>query len=72
MTSKRINDNFGHSQGMRSVQLTRRIHDAIGPSSLLRAPRGDEFILLLPGYDIHQAEAVTGVIRQAMEALRGE
>lgn len=29
---------------------------------------GDEFILLLPGYDIRQAEEVTAVIRQAMQA----
>lgn len=66
---KRINDNFGHSQGDALLcQLTRRIHDAIGHHHFFARLAGDEFILLLPGYDTHQAEAVTGVIRQAMEA----
>ncbi|GJA17531.1 GGDEF domain-containing protein [Aeromonas caviae] len=66
---KRINDNFGHSQGDAILcQLARRIHDAIGHQCYFARLAGDEFILLLPGYDIRQAEEVTAVIRQAMQA----
>ncbi|MBV7470580.1 GGDEF domain-containing protein [Aeromonas sp. sif0611] len=66
---KRINDNFGHSQGDALLcQLAQRINDAIGHHRFFARLAGDEFILLLPGYNTHQAEEVTEVIRQAMEA----
>ena len=66
---KRINDNFGHSQGDAILcQLARRINDAIGHQCYFARLAGDEFILLLPAYTTHQAEEIAEVIRQAMQA----
>lgn len=65
---KRINDNFGHSQGDALLcQLAKRLHDAIGRHCFFARLAGDEFILLLPGYGLTQANEVAKVIRQAME-----
>ncbi|MGE6122711.1 ABC transporter substrate-binding protein [Aeromonas media] len=66
---KRINDNFGHSQGDAILcQLANRLHDAIGHQCYFARLAGDEFILLLPGYSCSQAQDVTEVIRHAMRA----
>lgn len=65
---KRINDNFGHSQGDAILcQLARRLHDAIGHQCYFARLAGDEFILLLPSYSCAQAQDVTEVIRHAMQ-----
>ncbi|MEG0009080.1 MAG: ABC transporter substrate-binding protein [Aeromonas sp.] len=66
---KRINDNFGHSQGDAILcQLARRIQDAIGHHCFFARLAGDEFILLLPDHSLRQAQDVTEVIRLAMHA----
>ncbi|WP_310596917.1 ABC transporter substrate-binding protein [Aeromonas aquatica] len=66
---KRINDNFGHSQGDALLcQLARRIDDAIDHRCFFARLAGDEFILLLPDYSCRQAQDVTEVIRLAMQS----
>lgn len=66
---KRINDNFGHSQGDAILcQLAHRITSAIGHQCFFARLAGDEFILLLPGYNLKQAHDVAEVIRLVMAA----
>ena len=70
---KRINDNFGHSQGMLSSaswpdgSTTPSATSAIF-ARLAGDPRVHSAAALNSGYDIRQAEEVTAVIRQAMQA----
>ncbi|MFM4717831.1 ABC transporter substrate-binding protein [Aeromonas bivalvium] len=66
---KRINDSFGHSQGDAILcQLARRINDAIAHQCFFARLAGDEFILLLPGYNLKQAHDIAELLRLAMSA----
>lgn len=55
---KAINDNYGHSAGDLALKfLTSRIQKYLGPADLLGRFGGDEFMLLLPGNHLEQAQS---------------
>jgi diguanylate cyclase (GGDEF)-like protein/PAS domain S-box-containing protein len=65
---KYVNDNYGHSSGdsliriaARTIQSTFRADDIIARSG------GDEFVVLLPKTDLHDAEAVVARLRESLE-----
>jgi diguanylate cyclase (GGDEF)-like protein len=72
---KRVNDTYGHLQGddvLKDVALVLR--KQLRAFDLMYRLGGEEFLVLLPGADLHQAEDVAETLREAVSArpLGGE
>lgn len=66
---KSINDTYGHSVGDLVIQqVSKLLKRAMRPEDLLCRYGGEEFCVLLPGYELEQAAAVAESIRAAIEA----
>jgi diguanylate cyclase (GGDEF)-like protein len=66
---KFVNDTYGHPCGDAVlVELARRVTDTVGERGTVCRYGGEEFVVVLPGLDIHQASEVGEQIRQAIEA----
>lgn len=67
---KRLNDTFGHDAGDAAlVQVSAVLRDLAPPGSTPARPGGEEFTLLLPGFDLPAAEVLAEHLRRAVEAL---
>jgi diguanylate cyclase (GGDEF)-like protein len=67
---KQINDRFGHLAGASAVQLVgREIARLAPPGAVACRYGGDEFAILLPGFDLGQAHAFAVELCQAVHAL---
>ncbi|QFP76546.1 diguanylate cyclase [Deinococcus sp. AJ005] len=61
---KRLNDTFGHDAGDAAlVRLSALLRDLAPPGSTPARPGGEEFSLLLPGYDLAAATALAERLR---------
>lgn len=61
---KRLNDTFGHDAGDAAlVRLSAALRDMAPPGSTPARPGGEEFSLLLPGYDLGAATALAERLR---------
>lgn len=61
---KRLNDTFGHDAGDAAlVRLSAALRDMAPPGSTPARPGGEEFSLLLPGYDLVAATALAERLR---------
>ncbi|CAM4391815.1 diguanylate cyclase [Deinococcus marmoris] len=61
---KRLNDTFGHDAGDAAlVRLSTLLRDLAPPGSTPARPGGEEFSLLLPGYDLAAATALAERLR---------
>ncbi|MGH2851839.1 MAG: sensor domain-containing diguanylate cyclase, partial [Solirubrobacteraceae bacterium] len=66
---KAINDTHGHEAGDRALRLFSQVASAaLRDGDLLARWGGEEFTMILPGIDRHQAVAVLDRIRQSLEA----
>ncbi|MGC9387213.1 MAG: sensor domain-containing diguanylate cyclase [Hydrogenovibrio sp.] len=66
---KRINDTFGHGQGDAVIeQVARQLKTGCSPDSLLARFGGEEFVLLLPNTDLHQAWQQAEALRTTLAA----
>lgn len=67
---KRINDNFGHAMGDQVLQkVATTLKNSVRKSDLVCRYGGEEFAILLPKTDIHQAAVIAEGIRAAIENL---
>jgi diguanylate cyclase (GGDEF)-like protein len=67
---KQINDNYGHAAGDRVLQhIARACQDALRDNDLLGRIGGEEFLVVLPGSDLHDAADVAERLRGRIEAL---
>lgn len=70
---KQINDGFGHQAGDAILQTVAKLLGAsTRDSDIVARYGGDEFVLLLPGTDVKQADAVGRRICEAARASRAE
>ncbi|MGI1679501.1 MAG: diguanylate cyclase [Cellvibrionaceae bacterium] len=69
---KPINDTFGHTIGDKCIQLTAKIlkQSLRRPSDLLARFGGEEFIFILPGSNLKEAEKVAEHCREAVEMIQ--
>ena len=66
---KSVNDTLGHQAGDAVlVEMAKRISDVIGDSGEAFRYGGEEFSIVLPGFDMDQAADIAERIRAAMEA----
>lgn len=64
---KKFNDKFGHDAGDQAIKkLGQFLKKHLRKSDVVTNPHGDEFVVILPGKDIHQAERLA---RKTQEAL---
>ena len=69
---KSFNDTYGHSVGDLVIQqVAKLLKRAMRPEDVLCRYGGEEFCILLPGYDLHSAAHVAEVIRASIEAEGG-
>ncbi|WP_309572012.1 diguanylate cyclase [Deinococcus sp.] len=67
---KRLNDTFGHDAGDAAlVQVSAVLRDLAPLGSTPARPGGEEFTLLLPGFDLPAVEVLAEHLRRAVEAL---
>lgn len=65
---KRINDTFGHQAGDRVlIQLAVTVSEAIRTIDLFARWGGEEFIVLLPGSDLHAGRLLAEKLRSTLE-----
>lgn len=65
---KQVNDLFGHAGGDQALRaVTQIIHDAMPPDAIFGRVGGEEFAVLLPGYDVTLALPAAERIREAVE-----
>ncbi|QSX33215.1 sensor domain-containing diguanylate cyclase [Shewanella avicenniae] len=70
---KSINDTYGHTVGDLALkQLSQTVTSELGPADLLGRFGGDEFMLLLPGSDLEQAQKLLYLVREKVIALKLE
>lgn len=68
---KAVNDRFGHEAGDRALQLiARQIQDCMRPTDVAGRFGGEEFVVLLPGTDQHDAARVAERLRKRIEDAR--
>ncbi|MFJ3056623.1 GGDEF domain-containing protein [Herbaspirillum sp. NPDC087042] len=68
---KRINDEFGHPAGDAVIrELVSRLRTALGGMGVIGRVGGEEFTILLPGWELEQAVVLAGRIRQAIAGER--
>jgi diguanylate cyclase (GGDEF)-like protein len=68
---KSVNDRFGHDTGDRALQLiARHIQDSMRPTDVAGRFGGEEFVVLLPGADQHDAARVAERLRKRIEEAR--
>lgn len=66
---KFVNDTYGHPCGDAVlVEIARRVSQTVGDRGTVCRYGGEEFVVVLPGMNIHEATAVGEAIRQAVEA----
>ncbi|MGN6319567.1 GGDEF domain-containing protein [Trinickia sp.] len=66
-----VNDRFGHDAGDRALQLiARQIQDCMRPTDVAGRFGGEEFVVLLPGTDQHDAARVAERLRKRIEDAR--
>jgi diguanylate cyclase (GGDEF)-like protein len=66
---KRVNDSFGHQAGdLVLEEVTRRMTRAVRPFDSLGRYGGEEFLIVLPDCDAHQAWGVAERIRECIRA----
>lgn len=64
---KDVNDTLGHSAGDELlVQVTQRLRSSLRPSDVLSRQGGDEFVVMLPACDAHEATRIAERITEAM------
>jgi diguanylate cyclase (GGDEF)-like protein len=64
---KAINDRHGHLAGDECLRwAAERIGSALGKGSMLARFGGEEFVVALPGHDLHAAVAVAEAVRQSL------
>lgn len=68
---KSVNDRFGHDAGDRALQLiAQHIQHSMRPSDVAGRFGGEEFVVLLPGTDEHDAARVAERLRRRIEDWR--
>ncbi len=68
---KTVNDRFGHEAGDRALQLiARHIQDSMRPTDVAGRFGGEEFVVLLPSADQHDAARVAERLRKRIEEGR--
>jgi diguanylate cyclase (GGDEF)-like protein len=68
---KRVNDQYGHAAGDRVlVVFSRLLHQRLRNSDVVGRYGGEEFLVILPDTDIHQARQVIEQVRVAFAAIR--
>jgi diguanylate cyclase (GGDEF)-like protein len=68
---KAVNDRFGHDAGDRALQfIARQIQDCMRPTDVAGRFGGEEFVVLLPGADQHDAARVAERLRKRIEDAR--
>jgi len=68
---KSVNDRFGHDTGDRALQLiAQHIQDCMRPTDVAGRFGGEEFVVLLPSADQHDAARVAERLRKRIEEAR--
>jgi diguanylate cyclase (GGDEF)-like protein len=71
---KKVNDNYGHAEGdqvlIRLAEMLTRIIDQKAPGCVAGRWGGEEFMILLPGYDAAKAEKIAEIIRQEFASIQ--
>jgi diguanylate cyclase (GGDEF)-like protein len=68
---KSINDIFGHDAGDRALTLiASQIQEAIRPADVAGRFGGEEFIVFLPGADLHLGSRIAERLRKRIEGIR--
>jgi diguanylate cyclase (GGDEF)-like protein len=67
---KRINDTYGHQAGDKALgAIAAQTTETLRGSDVLFRYAGDEFVVLLPGTELAEAEAAAERVRQAAQAI---
>lgn len=67
---KNINDQFGHVAGDKALRRVSRVsQEILRKTDIIARYGGDEFILLLPGASLKDAQVITEKIRQAISRI---
>ncbi|HAO39480.1 MAG: GGDEF domain-containing protein [Afipia sp.] len=65
---KSINDRYGHLEGDHVLKETvRRVRPMLGQNDIFARFGGEEFVILIPGHDLSEANALAKRIRAALE-----
>ncbi|WP_201315223.1 GGDEF domain-containing protein [Dyella sp. EPa41] len=68
---KQLNDTFGHAAGDEVlVKLAEHLRSQMRESDLIGRIGGEEFVVLLPGVDLHHAHARAEQLREAMRVVK--
>jgi diguanylate cyclase len=66
---KRLNDSLGHAAGDQAlIQLAARVRGSLRPSDVLARFGGEEFVVLLPGTTVLEAQQTLGRVQRALSA----
>jgi diguanylate cyclase (GGDEF)-like protein len=69
---KMLNDTYGHEAGDRALRIfSETLHRELRSEDLASRYGGEEFAIMLPGVDLHDAIDVTERVRQALAATVG-
>lgn len=67
---KDVNDRYGHAAGDETLKaVTSAISDKLRSEDILGRWGGEEFLILLPGSNLHEAEMAAEKIRRAIETM---